>query len=156
MYIRECVCVCVCKGLETLKCSVGLKWTSFEVARSQASQTYELKRVTPSWRKDTAGQNKVRLISTIYNANLPYRRDTAIFLIKMYPYICWMYEIVLIMQTIFLYQIFINTVFHDHHHHHVALSARISQTLSQHTYLLPIDSGRFSRLYPVSAQSCCM
>ena len=45
---------------------------------------------------------------------------------------------------------------HHHHHYHVMLSARIFLTLSRHTTLLSIASGRFSRLHPVSAQSCCM
>ena len=43
-----------------------------------------------------------------------------------------------------------------YHHHHVAPSARISLTLSRHTSLLSITSGRSSRLHPVSAQSCFM
>ena len=47
--------------------------------------------------------------------------------------------------------------FRNHHHHyHVALSARISLTLSRHPSLSSIASGRSSELHPVSAQSCCM
>ena len=42
------------------------------------------------------------------------------------------------------------------HHHHVALSARISLTLSHHPSLLSIASSRSSGLHPVSAQSCCL
>ena len=40
--------------------------------------------------------------------------------------------------------------------HYVALSAQISLTLSRHTSLLSIASGRSSGLHPVSSQSCCM
>ena len=43
--------------------------------------------------------------------------------------------------------------FSKSNHHHVALSAWIS--LSHHSPLLFITPGRSSRLYPVSAQSCC-
>ena len=43
-----------------------------------------------------------------------------------------------------------------HHHLHVALSARISLTLSCHSSLSSIATGRASGLHPVSAQSCCM
>ena len=42
------------------------------------------------------------------------------------------------------------------HHHHVVPSAQIYLTLSRHPSLTSITSGRFSRLHPVSAQSCCM
>ena len=42
------------------------------------------------------------------------------------------------------------------HHHHVAPSARISLTLSQHPSLSSIASGRSLKLHPVSAQSYCM
>ena len=40
--------------------------------------------------------------------------------------------------------------------HHVAPSAQISLTLSRHSSLSSITSGRSSVLHPVSAQSCCM
>ena len=42
------------------------------------------------------------------------------------------------------------------HHHHVALSARISLTLSFHPSLLFLASGRSSGLHLVSTQNCCM
>ena len=45
---------------------------------------------------------------------------------------------------------------HHHHHHHVTLPARISLTLSRHPSLSSIAPGRFSRLYPLSKQSCCI
>ena len=41
-----------------------------------------------------------------------------------------------------------------HHHHHVALPAQISLTLSHHPSLSSIAPGRSFRLHPVSAQSC--
>ena len=41
-------------------------------------------------------------------------------------------------------------------HHHVALSARISLTLSRHSSLSSIASGRSSELHLVSAESCCL
>ena len=41
-------------------------------------------------------------------------------------------------------------------HHLVMLLARISQTLSRHSSLLFIPSGRSSGLHPISSQSCCM
>ena len=43
-----------------------------------------------------------------------------------------------------------------HHHHHVALPARISLTLSRHFSLSFIASGKSSGLHPVSSHSCCM
>ena len=43
-----------------------------------------------------------------------------------------------------------------HHHHHVVPPAWISLTLSRHSSLSFIASGRYSGLYPVSSQSCCM
>ena len=42
------------------------------------------------------------------------------------------------------------------HHHHVMLPAWISLTLSCHLFLSSIAPGRSSRLYAVSAQSCCI
>ena len=43
-----------------------------------------------------------------------------------------------------------------HHHHHVALSARIFLNLSHHPSLSSIALGRSSGLHPASTQSCCM
>ena len=43
----------------------------------------------------------------------------------------------------------------DHHHHHVVPPALISLTLSRHSSLSSIASGRSSGLYPASSQSCC-
>ena len=43
-----------------------------------------------------------------------------------------------------------------YHHHHIALVARISQTLSRHPCLSFIASGRSSGLHPVSSHSCWM
>ena len=43
-----------------------------------------------------------------------------------------------------------------HHHHNVALSARIFLTLSCHPSLSSIAPDRSSGLLPVSLQSCCM
>ena len=43
-----------------------------------------------------------------------------------------------------------------HHHHHVALVARISQTLSRHSSLSLIALGRSSGQHPVSSHSCWM
>ena len=45
------------------------------------------------------------------------------------------------------------TMRNHYHHHHVALPAQISLTLSRHPSLLPIDSCRSSRLHPWSAQN---
>ena len=42
-----------------------------------------------------------------------------------------------------------------HHHHHIVLLAWISLTLSHPSSLLSIAPGRFSRPYPMSAQSHC-
>ena len=44
----------------------------------------------------------------------------------------------------------------NHHHYHVALSARISLTLSLHHSPSSIASSKSWGLHPVSAQSCCM
>ena len=41
------------------------------------------------------------------------------------------------------------------YNHHVTLLAWISPTLSHHPSLLSIVPSGYSRLYPVSAQSCC-
>ena len=43
-----------------------------------------------------------------------------------------------------------------HHYRHVALSARMFLTLSRHTSLLSIVSGKSLSLHPVLAQRCCM
>ena len=43
-----------------------------------------------------------------------------------------------------------------HHQHHLEPPARISLTLSRHSFLSFIASGRSSGLHPVSSQSCCM
>ena len=43
-----------------------------------------------------------------------------------------------------------------HHHHHVALVARISLTLSRHSFLSFIALGRSSGQHPVSSHSCWM
>ena len=48
------------------------------------------------------------------------------------------------------------TVDTNHHHHLVMPSAQISLTLSRHSSLSFIASGRSSGLHPVSSQSCCM
>ena len=45
--------------------------------------------------------------------------------------------------------------YHHHNHPHVVLLARISLTLYCHPPLSPIAPGRSSKLYPISAQSCC-
>ena len=44
----------------------------------------------------------------------------------------------------------------DHHHHHVMPPAQISRTLSRHSSLSFIASGRSSGLHPTPSQSCCM
>ena len=44
----------------------------------------------------------------------------------------------------------------NHHHPHVVPLARISLTLSRHSSLSFIASGKSSVLHPVSSQSCCM
>ena len=46
--------------------------------------------------------------------------------------------------------------YNHHHHHHVVPPTRISLTLSCHSSLSFIASGRSSGLHPVSSQSCCM
>ena len=43
-----------------------------------------------------------------------------------------------------------------HHHHHVVLVARISLTLSRHSSLSFIASGKSSGQHPVSSHSCWM
>ena len=45
---------------------------------------------------------------------------------------------------------------HIHHHHHVTLVARISLTLSRHSFLSFITLGRSSGQHPVSSHSCWM
>ena len=45
---------------------------------------------------------------------------------------------------------------HHHHHHHIPLPAQISLTLLRYPSLSFISPERSSRLYPVSAQSCCI
>ena len=45
---------------------------------------------------------------------------------------------------------------HLHHHHHIALVARISLTLSRHSSLSFIALGRSSGQHPVSSHSCWM
>ena len=47
-------------------------------------------------------------------------------------------------------------IYHLDHHHHVALLARISLTFSGHMSLSSTAPGKFSRLFPVSTQNCCM
>ena len=44
----------------------------------------------------------------------------------------------------------------SHHHHHIALVARISLTLSRHSSLSFIALGRSSGQHPVSSHSCWM
>ena len=44
----------------------------------------------------------------------------------------------------------------NHHHHHVVLPARISLTLSRHSFPSSITSGRSSELHSVSSHSCCV
>ena len=46
--------------------------------------------------------------------------------------------------------------YHHHHHHLIVPPARISLTLSRHSSLSFIASGRSSGLHPVSSQSCYM
>ena len=46
--------------------------------------------------------------------------------------------------------------YHHHHHHLVEPPARISPTLSCHSSLSFIASGRSSGPHPISSQSCCM
>ena len=47
-------------------------------------------------------------------------------------------------------------VFRTNHHHHIALVARISLTLSRHSSLSFIALGRSSGQHPVSSHSCWM
>ena len=54
------------------------------------------------------------------------------------------------MMTLFLNFIYI------YHHHHIALVARISLTLSRHSSLSFIALGRSSGQHPVSSHSCWM
>ena len=49
---------------------------------------------------------------------------------------------------------FVHISLSHHHHHHVTLPAQISLTFSHHPSLSSI--GKYSRLQPVSAQSCCI
>ena len=44
--------------------------------------------------------------------------------------------------------------YHSHYHHHIALVARISLTLSRHSSLSFIALGRSSGQHPVSSHSC--
>ena len=45
----------------------------------------------------------------------------------------------------------------SHRHHHLVVPpARISLTLSRHSSLSFITSGRSSELHPISSRSCCM
>ena len=58
------------------------------------------------------------------------------------------------MMMIILYSVMMIILYH--HHHHVVSLARISLTLSCHSSLSFIVSGRSSELHPVSLHSCCM
>ena len=49
-----------------------------------------------------------------------------------------------------------NSFLYKYHHHHVALVARISLTLSRHSSLSFITLGRSSGQHPVSSHSCWM
>ena len=51
---------------------------------------------------------------------------------------------------------FVHIPFNHPHHHHVALLARISLTLSRHFSLSFIVSGKSLGLHSVSLHSCCM
>ena len=55
-----------------------------------------------------------------------------------------------------IFKINVFTVIPSYHHHRVVPLARISLTLSRHTYLSFIASGRSSGLHPVSSHSCWM
>ena len=46
--------------------------------------------------------------------------------------------------------------YHRHHYDHVTLPARITLNLSRNPSQSSIAPGRSSRLFPVSAQSCCI
>ena len=48
------------------------------------------------------------------------------------------------------------TLQYHHHHHHAMAPARVSLSLSHHSSLSFIASGRSLGLHPVSSQSCCM
>ena len=57
-------------------------------------------------------------------------------------------------DTLFVFHFVITPICFTHHH--VALPARVSQTLSHHPSLSSIARGVSSGLYPESAQSCCI
>ena len=50
----------------------------------------------------------------------------------------------------------VQPLYHHHHHHHVVPLAWTSLTLSCHSSLSFIASGRSSGLHPLSSKSCCM
>ena len=50
----------------------------------------------------------------------------------------------------------LSQLIHIYHHHHIVPLAQISLTLSRHSSLSFIASGRSSGLHPVSSQSYCM
>ena len=52
--------------------------------------------------------------------------------------------------------IWVDNIVTVHHHHHVALVARISLTLSRHSSLSFIALGKSSGQHPVSSHSCWM
>ena len=56
----------------------------------------------------------------------------------------------------YTYYILVHNRFSLWYHHHVVSPAQISLTLSRHPFLSSIAPDRSYRLYPVSAQSCCV
>ena len=76
------------------------------------------------------------------------------FFLSLYP----LFHFCLILSLSLLSQ-YIHThiyIYIYHHHHHVVPLARISLTLSRHSYLSFIVFGWSSALHPVSSHSCCM
>ena len=69
----------------------------------------------------------------------------------------YMYNSFCLLLYIYIYIIlFCLLLYIYHHHHHIALVARISLTLSRHSSLSFIALGRSSGQHPVSSHSCWM
>ena len=85
---------------------------------------------------------------------------------KLLHFICVFFKYMLVIDFFFCFhlnnspfyvsQLWWGSIFPIHHHHHLALVARISLTLSRHSSLSFIALGRSSGQHPVSSHSCWM
>ena len=89
-----------------------------------------------------------------------YNRDRCVFCLHVHLFLSWPYQSFYWHDCwskvpIFFKYLCIDSVYH-HNHHHVALVARISLTLSRYSSLSFIALGRSSGQHPVSSLSCWM